>query len=360
MIKNPVKKNTQNNSNSNLGLAGLGDLSDLLNTSEAINNNGRPIDLDVNLIDEDLNQPRTETNPGFSNESLNELATSIRLRGVKTPISVRHNPDADGRYIINHGARRFRASKIAGKETIPGFIDNDYVDDDQVIENLHRDDLTAREIADHIGRKLAKGMKKGEIAKAICKSPAFVTQHVALLDLPDPIAIVFNNGRVKDVTTVNELVTAYKNDPEEVEIWLSDENQELTRTSVKLLREYLEENRKNSKNDNLGEEIDESVPTDVNANDDNDAKTPQNIIDIDDIDDNTKLDKNKKVDSTAETDTDKFKKSIVLVEHNGRNARLLLAKRPSEIGYGWLKYEDDGEEFEASLKAVVLIKIMEG
>ena len=58
---------------------------------------------------------------------------------------------------INHGERRWRASKVAGKKQIPAFIDNDYSDDDQVIENIQRNDLTAREIAVHIGRKLAEG-----------------------------------------------------------------------------------------------------------------------------------------------------------------------------------------------------------
>ncbi len=130
-----------------LGLEGMGDLSALLAGPTAAANGGGPLDLDMGLIDEDPHQPRTEDNPGFSDESLDELAASIRLRGVKTPISVRDNPDAPGRYLINHGARRFRGSKRADKATIPGFIDNDYNEADQVVENLQRNELTAREIA---------------------------------------------------------------------------------------------------------------------------------------------------------------------------------------------------------------------
>jgi len=86
---------------------------------------------------------------------------------------------------------------------------------------------------------LAKGLKKGEIAKSISKSPAFVTLHIALLDLPNPIAEVFNSKRAKDVTVINELVTAYKTKPEEVTAWLGAEDQEITRNSVKLLRDFL-------------------------------------------------------------------------------------------------------------------------
>src|SRR3546814_14860745 len=99
---------------------------------------------------------------------------------------------------------RYRGSKWADKTTIPGFIDNNYNEADQVIENLQRNELTAREIADFIGRELAKGKKKGEIAKEIGKSPAFVTQHVTLLDLPEPIAEAFNSGRAKDVTVARK------------------------------------------------------------------------------------------------------------------------------------------------------------
>lgn len=203
-----------------------------------------PLALALRVIDEDPHQPRTEDNPGFSAQSIEELAATIALRGVKSPISVREHPTRPGRYLINHGARRFRASKVAGKTTIPAFDDNDYNEVDQVIENLQRNQLTAREIADYIGRELAKGVRHGDIAKSIGKSPSFVTQHITLLDLPEPIAQAFNAGRAKDVTVVNELVTAFKKNPREVTEWLEDnDRQDITRTAVKLLREFLEEKR---------------------------------------------------------------------------------------------------------------------
>lgn len=320
-----------------LGLDGLGDLSSLLNDPAGTSSQqgDGPLHLPLDVIDEDPNQPRKSDNPGFSDDSLEELAVTIRDRGVKSPISVRENPEAEGRYLINHGARRYRASKRAGKETIPAFVDNDYNEADQVIENLQRNELTAREIADFIGRELAKGKKKGEIAKEIGKSPAFVTQHVTLLDLPEPIAEVFNNGRAKDVTVVNELVTAYKKNPDEVGAWLADDSQELTRGSVKLLREYLDDKRRH--------QDDERDPNTVDAftgktdSEDEDAK------------------KEKK-----EEDPDKIKKAIVLVKHDDRMARLLTNRRPPAEGWAWLKYEDDGHEVEADLGNVQLMALMEG
>jgi len=340
--------NTKKSQISGLGLDSIGDLSGLLNQPEPTMSFG-PLDLSLELIDEDPNQPRKKDNPGFSKLSLDELAATISLRGVKTPISVRENPAAEGRYIINHGARRYRASKVAGKTTIPAFVDNDYNEADQVIENLQRNELTAREIADFIGRELAKGKKKGEIAKEIGKSPAFVTQHVTLLDLPEPIAGAFNSGRANDVTVINELVTAYKKNPDEVDVWLADESQELTRGSVKLLREFLEDKRRHS-GEQASDEDHELNTVDALADKaDAEADSSEQVPDGS---------KSKKEEKT--TDPEKLKKAIVQVQHDGRLARLVLHRRPPEDGFAWLKYEDDGHEFEVNLGDVQLVAILEG
>ena len=197
--------------------------------------------INIDLIDPDPNQPRKYFDP----KKLEELSESIKSRGktgkigVKTPISVRENAKIPGRFIINHGERRWRASKIADQKAIPAFIDEDHTDDDAIIENVQRDDLTPREIADYLGLQLAKGRKKVEIAKAIGKSNAYITQHSALLDLPEPIAEAFNEGRCQDITAINDLVKAYKKNSDEVEGWLSDKHQEITRSSVDILREFL-------------------------------------------------------------------------------------------------------------------------
>lgn len=337
MTAKKAHKATQKPQEGDIGLDNLGDLAGLLNEPQGANTGvAGPQELPLKLIDEDPNQPRKEDNPGFSLKSIGEIGRTIKDRGVKSPISVRENPDAPGRYLINHGARRVRGSKWAEKATIPAFIDNNYNDDDQVIENLQRDELTAREIADYIGRELAKGRKKGEIAKAVGKSAAFITQHVTLLDLPEPIAEAFNSGRTKDVTVINELVTAYKKHPDEVDPWLADDSQELTRGSVKLLREFLDGKR------SQGEE--ERDPNTV------DAFTGQ-----DDGESNGDGDAKKK-----KPDPDKLKKAIVQIDHNGRTARLILDRRPPAEGYAWLKYEDDGQEFNVDLAKVQLVALLEG
>ncbi|MCK0509701.1 transcriptional repressor gene korB [Aromatoleum buckelii] len=344
-VKNARKKVVEQPHASGLGLDSIGDLSGLLNEPEPFARGAGPLELPLELIDEDPDQPRTADNPGFSRESIAEIGQTIKDRGVKSPISVRENPEAEGRYIINHGARRYRGSQWAERATIPAFIDNDYNHADQVIENLQRNELTPREIADFIGRELATGKKKSEIAREIGKSPAFVTQHVTLLDLPDPIAKAFNTGRVNDVTVVNELVTAFKKNPEEVGVWLADDSQELTRGSVKLLREFLEDKRRHG---------DEDEPN-RNTADAMDSKPDAAAEEGEQGSDGSDSNKEKK-----EADLDKLKKAIIQVEHDGRPARLILNKRPPAEGWAWLKYEDDGMEFEADLIQVKLVALIEG
>lgn len=321
-----------------LGLEDIGDLAGLLTPQAAAGvTSGGPQELPLDLIDEDPHQPRTADNPGFSTESIAEIGETIKARGVKSPISVRESNDAPGRYIINHGARRYRGSKWAEKTTIPAFIDNDYNEADQVIENLQRNELTAREIADYLGRELAKGKKKSAIAKEIGKSPSFVTQHVALLDLPDAIAKAFNSGRLNDVTVVNELVTAYKKHPDEVTAWLEDDSQDMTRASVKLLREFLEDKREAGRDPNTVDAFNDKTDAEGGADQKDDARK-----------------------KPKDAEPDKLKKAIIQVMHDDRPARLILNRRPPAEGLAWLKYEDDGHEFEADLATVKLVALLEG
>ena len=193
-------------------------------------------EIDINLVVEDNQQPRKE----FNQETLQELTETIKLRGVKSPISVRPNPHKPGHYIINHGARRYRASINAGLKKIPVFIDNDYSEADQIIENLQRDNLTPREIADFIGRQLAAGMKKQEIAREIGKTNGYVTMHAALLELPDPILQVFQAGRCTDITAIYSMTKIFRKYPLELADWLKHNTQDvITRADVQTLKEFL-------------------------------------------------------------------------------------------------------------------------
>lgn len=269
--------------------------------------------IDISLIDEDPAQPRTDFNP----ESLNELAATIRVRGVKTPISVRPSPLVEGRYIINHGARRFRASVIAQKQTIPACIDTEYTEEDQLIENLQRDNLTPREISVFLERLHRKGHKKGEIAKIIGKSPSWVTQHITLLDLPSRVATIFENGRCNDITVLYELAKLEKKAPDHLGAWLEDEQQEINRGTLKLLQDFLV---------NISSESSEVLSPPA---------------------------KNKQASSTKNK---KLKHPVVHVEIDNQPAILLLDRLPSVAGFAWFS-APSGELFEAALEEVRLKEI---
>lgn len=377
-------------SKTNKTATSLGDMGDLSALLDEAPKTGGFLEISLDLIQEDPDQPRKSDNPGFSQISIAELAATIRERGVKSPISVRVNED--GVYIINHGARRYRASKVAGKTTIPAFIDQDYNEADQVIENLQRNELTAREIADFIGRELAKGVKKGVIAKSIGKSPAFVTQHVTLLELPDVIADAFNSGRASDVTAINELVSLFKKHPDDVELWLADDSQEVSRASVKLLREFIElkdsradEAEENSVSDALG-----SSESDLNSNtstgsefeeeerenhSSSDASTGGEFEEEEERGGETGIDaldnqeeeyewedqsggESSPVGDFKEEDLSVLKKPAVRVLYDGRLAILNIKKNPT-VGHAWLKNEDDGHEFEADVNHIKIVSVGE-
>ncbi len=235
-------------------------------------------EIDITLISEDIHQPRKE----FNQETLRELTETIKLRGVKSPISVRPNPDKPGTYIINHGARRYRASINAGLTKIPAFIDTDYSEADQVIENLQRDDLTSREIADFIGRQLAGGKTKSEIARLIGKTNPYITMHAALLDLPDPLAEVYRTGRCTDVTALYDLTRLYKANKDEVITWLALSTQEeISRLDVYQFSQFLKLKKtpsSNSVDDQISSAEDKSN-TPSTHNNDQKQTTPNSLLD---------------------------------------------------------------------------------
>jgi ParB family chromosome partitioning protein len=323
------------------------------------------LDLDLSLIDEDPKQPRREDNPGFSEEKLNELVKSITRRGVKTPISVHNHPEKPGRFIINHGARRFRASKMAGKKTIPAHIDNDYTRTDQLTENLLREGNTPLEIATAIGEFLKRGMKKKEIAESIGKTAGYVTQYSSLLKLPKSIATAFRNNRITDVTIIYELVQLHHDHPEEVDTWVNDESQEFTRGSMKYLRTYLAQKEEESElyPDTPGGDIDLVTGGETEQGQDAGQSTDYSAASSYGSDTDGELGLAELSGSKSaghQADPGKLKKAIVKVLHNNRGARLMLDRRPPAEGYAWLKYEDDGYEFKAALRDVQLTAILEG
>jgi ParB-like partition proteins len=318
---------------------GIGDLklSSMLKPKAAVTG-AEPQELAIDLIDEDPNQPRKKDNPGFTPESIQGLADTIAARGLKSPISVRVHPDVPGRYMVNHGHRRLRAVKLLGKPLIRGYVDNDYSDDDQVIENLQRNNLTARELAEYVGTQVGKGRSQADIARALGVSKVLVSQHYQLLNLPPSVSGAFNEGRVQDVTVINELARAYRKDPEQVDEWLADEEQEITRGTVKLLQEFISDGGPGRGSEPAG-------------SGQGDGETGGGKDDAGEGKPKAKKDKG--------GDPEKFRKAILRVRFKDRLARIVMDRRPPAEGFAWVKYDDDGEEVEASLASVQLLALVE-
>ncbi|MGA9774243.1 MAG: ParB/RepB/Spo0J family partition protein [Blastocatellia bacterium] len=131
-----------------------------------------------------IDPPPTNTRTVFKQESLDELAASIRLRGVLQPILVRQN---GARFQIIAGERRFRASEIAGLQEIPanvrGMSDAEALDA-QLIENLQREDVHALDEADGFLRlKETFNLEISDIAQRVAKGPQYVARRLSLTNL---------------------------------------------------------------------------------------------------------------------------------------------------------------------------------
>ncbi len=148
-------------------------------------------ELPVSAIRPNPNQPRVV----FKNQSLEELAQSIKNHGVIQPIIVKREVEG---YTLVAGERRLRASKMIGKGTIPAIIrdyNSIYMTELALLENLQRENLTVIEEAVAYERVIKKlGLKHEELAKKIGKSRSYVTNMLGLLSLPLSVIEDLNNG----------------------------------------------------------------------------------------------------------------------------------------------------------------------
>ena len=197
--------------------------------------NGQPLLLPVADIDEDPEQPRRE----FDANALQELAETIRQRGVRQAISVRPNLQASGRWVLNFGARRLRASKLAGLATIPAFVDASADSYDQVIENEQREGLKPLELALFVQKRLALGDKQADIAKNLGKSRQWVTLATALIEPPDWLLRAYRDGRCRGMNELYELRRLHGQHAEAVADWVTKQPGLITRERIAELRARL-------------------------------------------------------------------------------------------------------------------------
>ena len=153
------------------------------------------IALDLDKITENPYQTRRD----FNDAALTELAESIKVSGVVQPVVVR--PTSDGRYLLILGERRCRASRLAGKTTVPAIIRQ--VSDEQaaemtIIENLQRQDLNCLEQAEAFA-KLSRdfGLTQEEIGKRVGVSRESVSNYMRILKLPKAVQQYLATGELE-------------------------------------------------------------------------------------------------------------------------------------------------------------------
>ncbi len=131
---------------------------------------------------------------------LEELAASIRQRGVLQPILVRPYPGKTGEYQIVAGERRWRAAQRAGLMALPALV-RELGDQETLelalIENLQRADLNAlEEAAAFASLMVLSGGTQDELAQAVGKSRSHVANTLRLLQLPDDVQALVRDGRL--------------------------------------------------------------------------------------------------------------------------------------------------------------------
>lgn len=160
---------------------------------EEAKTNDQIVEINLSELRANPYQPRKN----FDEEALNELASSIKEHGVFQPIIVKKSIKG---YEIIAGERRFRASKLAGIQTIPAIV-KDFSDEEMMqialLENLQRENLTSIEEAKAY-KSIIESMNitQDELAKKVGKSRSHVTNILGLLKLP---------ASVQDMVLYNKL-----------------------------------------------------------------------------------------------------------------------------------------------------------
>lgn len=151
------------------------------------------VELDLSTLRANPYQPRKV----FDDEALQELANSIKEHGVFQPIIVKKSVKG---YEIIAGERRCRASRLAGKTTIPAII-RDFSDEKMMeialLENLQRENLTSIEEAEAYHMMLEQlHLTQEELAVKVGKSRSHITNILGLLRLPKNVQTMINSSQV--------------------------------------------------------------------------------------------------------------------------------------------------------------------
>lgn len=174
---------------------------------------GGVAEIEVDKIEANPYQPRTI----FDEESLNELASSIREIGIIQPITVRRSKN--GTYQLISGERRLRAAKIAETPLIPAYVreaNDQNMLEMSLVENIQREDLDAIEIAISYQRLIDEcNLTQESLSQRVGKKRATVANYLRLLKLPAEIQLgikdqVVSMGHARTLINIGDPKTQLK------------------------------------------------------------------------------------------------------------------------------------------------------
>ncbi len=171
-------------------------LSAILSATETAQTGEELRELPIELISPNPNQPRRS----FDQEALEALAASLGEQGVLQPVLVR--PAAGGKYELVAGERRWRAARIAGLEKIPALV-RERADiaalEVALVENMAREDLNPVEEARACAALVEElGLTREEVGRRVGRSRVAVSNLVRLLDLPDAVIALLEQGALSE------------------------------------------------------------------------------------------------------------------------------------------------------------------
>lgn len=198
--------------------------------------------LPIEQITANPDQPRRQFKP----EDLQELAESVKNRGVLQPLIVRPHPSDEGLYQIVAGERRWRAAQMAQLHELPVLI-RDLSDSEvlevAIIENIQRADLNAIEEATSFRQLMNRfGHTQEKLAESLNKSRSHIANLLRLLNLPDSVQDFLKNGQIS-AGHARALVTAKK--PEQLARKVIDKGLSVRETE-ELVRKQNEEPANNA------------------------------------------------------------------------------------------------------------------
>ena len=173
----------------------------------------RIVEIDLRDLHPNPDQPRKT----FSEESLIELAASIKRHGLIQPITVKRLDD--GTYLLVAGERRFRAFGRLGRPTIPAIVTTGDAEEIALIENIQREDLNPLEEAEALARMMDRHRYTQEqLGQVVGKSQAAVSQVLGLLNLPETIKTEYRAAPRSSKSLLVE-IAAMKSEAEQLRLW---------------------------------------------------------------------------------------------------------------------------------------------